>query len=126
MNAIKDDIPKLVDKELTAANKVFPPFVSVHEAYAVIKEEKEELEEAAEGVNRYHELMWSQIRNNRPSDEIEHTLVGLRGKAMEAAIEAIQTAAMADKALMSFGLEKYNPALLEAEIEELVEDILNL
>ena len=42
MDAIKDNIYELVDKELNAANEKLPPFASSHEAYAVIFEEFDE------------------------------------------------------------------------------------
>ena len=41
MNAIKEDVEKLVQKELESANQRFPMFHSDHEGAAVIYEEIE-------------------------------------------------------------------------------------
>ena len=39
MDAVKEDVELLVQKELESANKKFPMFHSDHEGYAVLKEE---------------------------------------------------------------------------------------
>lgn len=38
MNAVSEDVAKLVEKELANANKQFPAFASEHEAWAVMHE----------------------------------------------------------------------------------------
>lgn len=38
MNAVSEDVEKLVEKELANANKQFPAFASEHEAWAVMHE----------------------------------------------------------------------------------------
>lgn len=43
MEDIKQGIEKLIDKELERANTLHPGFVDYHQAYAVIKEEYEEM-----------------------------------------------------------------------------------
>ena len=50
MNAIKNDVLRLTEKELAAANKKFPLFNGKHEAYAIILEESEEAQEEMQNL----------------------------------------------------------------------------
>ena len=91
------DIQKLVDKELEEANKKYPLFHSDHEAYAVIKECEEDIRKM-EMVLSY---FWSNTKRDKNSDNL---IEGMKKISMHAAAEAIQVAAMCDKA--SIGREK--------------------
>ena len=62
MNAIENQVRKLVAVELSAANERFPQFHSVHEGYAVILEEAEELKEEVEKTDSYLAFAWGEIR----------------------------------------------------------------
>ena len=55
MNAVKQDVEKLVQKELKSANQRFPMFRSDHEGAAVILEE---IEEAQEDMNNVQDNFW--------------------------------------------------------------------
>lgn len=95
------DIQKLVDKELEEANKKYPLFHSDHEAYAVIKEEIEECEEDIRKMEMVLSYFWSNTKRDKNSDNL---IEGMKKISMHAAAEAIQVAAMCDKA--SIGREK--------------------
>lgn len=97
MNAVKNDIKKLIDKELDAANEVNPPFASIHEAYAVIKEEFEEAEDEYEKAVRYLNITWLNIKNDNIINA-KTCLADVYKAAMNLAVEAVQVAAMCKKA----------------------------
>ena len=64
MNAVKQDVEKLVQKELESANQRFPIFRSDHEGAAVIYEEIEEAESEMRGVNRHFASTWYSVKQN--------------------------------------------------------------
>lgn len=100
MDAIKSDIAAAIDKELAAANEKYPLFSSLHEGYAVAKEELEEALEELNEAQRYLEYAWNAIRDNQPEIAMQH--IARMGFAAEwAAIESCQLAAMAKKAIDS-------------------------
>lgn len=100
MDAVKNDIKKLIDRELDAANEVNPPFTSMHEAYAVIKEELEEAEDEAEKAVRFLDIAWHSIK--QPDDiginNAKVAIADMYKAAMNLAVEAVQVAAMCKKA----------------------------
>ena len=98
---MKTIIFELVDKELQSANEKFPLFSSNHEAYAVIKEEVEEAEEEAGNINAFMDLAWAKIRTNKTHGDIAEEWEKVYNAAARMAIESIQTAAMARKAIIS-------------------------
>lgn len=102
MNAIKNDLEALVGKELASANEQFPLFNSVHESYAVMKEEVEEAKEAGDFVDGGLEQFWAAIKGNCPMSFLTYSLEVVREQAIQMAIEAIQVAAMCDKFTLSF------------------------
>lgn len=96
MNAVENDVRALVDKELAAANERFPQFHSAHEGYAVIQEEVDELKEATDKVIGRTVSLWSRVKyGNDP----ERLLQMISEDAVNAAVEAIQVAAMCKKFL---------------------------
>ena len=96
MNAVENDIRALVGKELAAANKRFPQFHSQHEGWAVIKEEMEEAEEELAKMKIYLAGAWGNITSDvQANSDIE----SLKQRAINAACEAIQVAAMCQKFL---------------------------
>jgi hypothetical protein len=100
MNAVSEKVRELIQIELAAANKKFPLFASHHEAIAVAYEEYQEAEEELAECKKNLEMCFQQIRVN--NDVLTRTkLAGLRFAAEKLAIEAIQLAAMAQKALDS-------------------------
>ena len=101
MNVIRNDIRDAVEKELAAANERFPLFASLHEAIAVIAEEKEECDDALrQGVISNLLAAWCCTRRNETKQALEH-LTRMKFKAEELAIEACQVAAMCEKAIQS-------------------------
>lgn len=94
MNAVHDDVVKLVDKELESANRKFPLFRSAHEGYAVILEEIDEARDEMDYLNALTNFLWKAVKVDR---EVENFLVEIQMKAEALACEAIQVAAMAKK-----------------------------
>lgn len=64
MNAVSEDVEKLVEKELEAANERFPQFHSPHEGWAVIREEVEELRQETDDVEEALNILWGRVRYN--------------------------------------------------------------
>lgn len=96
MGTIRQLICDAVEKEYEEANKKYPMFGSMHEGESVIREEIEEVKEALQGVDTFHDAMWDAIRNNRKDESIRYA-GGLEKEALELIEEAIQVAAMAEK-----------------------------
>ena len=95
MNAVSEDVEKLVEKELASANKQFPAFASEHEAWAVMHEELDECREVFELLTRQDGLLWKCVKGN--SGYADGLLKEMRVAAKMLACEAIQVAAMAQK-----------------------------
>lgn len=111
MDAVKNDIKKLIDKELDAANEVNPPFASMHEAYAVIKEELEEAEDEYEKAGRFLDIAWSNIKlyDDIGINNAKVAIADMYKAAMNLAVEAVQVAAMCKKAqLVGIPVEEEN------------------
>lgn len=92
------DIKALSREELLYANQKFPLFSSPHEGYAVIKEEIEEAVEESHGAAENLEVLWSIIRENGVGFE---SVGYIKERAIKAAAEFVQVAAMCDKYLAS-------------------------
>ena len=96
MNVVENDVRILVDKELAAANERFPQFHSQHEGYAVILEEVDELGDEVDAIEGHMRDQWSNIRANEAS---LYAIKSIESRAVRAACEAIQVAAMCRKFL---------------------------
>ena len=96
MNSVKQEVEKLVQKELESANQKFPMFRSDHEGAAVIFEEIEEAESEMRGVNRHFASTWYSVKNNERIKAYSY-INKLKNSAANLACEAIQVAAMAQK-----------------------------
>lgn len=100
MDAVKKDVEALVKKELEAANKKFPLFNSAHEGYGVLIEELGELKDEIHDIKEYKKLMKEAIHKNNTRMVFEYAeIMGFR--AIHAAVEAIQVAAMCENFKMS-------------------------
>lgn len=108
MDAVREDVEKLVTKELLDANRKFPAFRSAHEGYAVILEEVNELAYELNRIEENVKWLWRNVKLGY-SDGCDCTCVDIHALAVNAAVEAIQVAAMAQKFLDS--------AVAEAEAE---------
>lgn len=96
MNAVKEDVELLVQKELESANKKFPMFHSDHEGYAVLKEEVEEAETDLMNIKDVLSVLWRYIKRNVEVPKKRQAEL-VKMCAIELAVEAIQVAAMAQK-----------------------------
>lgn len=96
MNAVKEDVEKLIKKELESANQRFPMFHSDYEGAAVIYEEIEEAESEMRGVNRHFAGAWYSVKTNERSRSYQY-INKIKNSAVNLACEAIQIAAMAQK-----------------------------
>ena len=96
MNAVRKELEELAGKELEAANRTHKPFASLHEAWAVLEEELQETEGACEETREYMLLLWRMVREQE--DLKEEIFDRLKVAALDTAAEAVQVAAMADKA----------------------------
>lgn len=97
MNSVKEDVEKLVKKELESANQKFPMFHSDHEGAAVICEEIQEAEYEFECIKDRFQELWRSVKCNMSPEwnyEINTVIVN---RATNLACEAIQVAAMAQK-----------------------------
>lgn len=98
MQELIDKVQELVAFELGRANTIHPPrFNSYHEAYAVILEEMQEAENEIDSLKRFMCAMWEHVKSDY-DEAIESLLPSMECKAIAAAAELIQVAAMARKA----------------------------
>lgn len=93
MDAVKNDVKRLVKIELAAANKKFRMFAGPHEGVAVIQEEAVEAAQEMDGLRRELNAMWMGVYSNNPQISTK----GVYDRAVALAVEAIQVAAMARK-----------------------------
>ena len=96
MNHVSDKLPDLVALELEAANKEHPPFHSLHEGFAVLREELDESDEALKLAIEESRTMWRAVKRDDAYD-VRVFAFAVRRDALAAAAEAIQVAAMATK-----------------------------
>lgn len=98
MNAVENQVLKLVQIELAAANERFPQFHSAHEGYAVILEEMDELKDAVDVADDHLSFAWRYVKGD-VTEGVKNHVKYVEEAAMEAACEAIQVAAMCKKFL---------------------------
>lgn len=94
----KNKILALVQEELEEANIVHPLFHSAHEAQNVIREELEEAEYEIEMCKETLQEMWIMIKRDM---DYSKSVNDLKERSIKLIQEAIQVAAMCDKALES-------------------------
>ncbi len=108
MDAIKQKIYELTETELKAANEKFPLFASSHEAYGVIFEGFDKTRDELESLEYSIDQFWSDVKYN--SEDVKNDrLTRIYEKSIDLAVEAIQTAAMARKGILS-SYQKGDPA----------------
>ena len=96
MNVVSKDVERLVEKELESANERFPQFHSPHEGMGVLQEEVEEMRHEMIECTVNMLTMWRRVYNNAPTGDLA---LLVRKHALDAACEAVQVAAMAQKYL---------------------------
>ena len=114
MDTVKQKIYELTETELKAANEKFPLFASSHEAYGVIFEEFDETRDELESLEYSIDQFWSDVKENSSEDVKNDRLTRIYEKSIDLAVEAIQTAAMARKGILS-SYQKGEPAHEEIE-----------
>lgn len=125
MDAVKNDVKRLVKIELAAANKKFRMFAGPHEGAGIIQEEVVEAVQEMNGLRQELNVMWMNVYSNNPQISTK----GVYDRAVALAVEAIQTAAMARKFErsqrrndMQDGLDNlYRRYVLPAPISDLME-----
>lgn len=100
-DVIKRDIYGLIEKELDAANKKFTLFGGKHEAYAVILEEAEETHEEMINLELALKNFWQGVKEDHDPEALHEELTAVYKFGIDLAVEAIQTAAMARKGILS-------------------------
>lgn len=97
MQQLLNDVTALVDDELTRANKQYEDrFNSLHESYAVIKEELEEAQDEIDTVEDLLNEFWIFVKHDDVSG-CDNAARAIYNKAIHGAAELIQVAAMAKK-----------------------------
>lgn len=96
---LKETIEFLISRQLSSANEKFPPFNSRHEAWAVIHEEIEELDNELADTKRGLFHYWTAIKKNADTDILIHVYNSL----ICALNELSQVAAMVQKAMVLEG-----------------------
>lgn len=94
MNAVKEDVEKLVQKELESATQRFPMFRSDYEGAAVIFEKIEEVEDEIRVARRNFTGAWYSVTHDERIKSCTY-MSKLKSRAVNLACEAIQVAAMA-------------------------------
>ena len=103
MTKLKKAVEGLVDQELQLASEEHGSnFHSAHEAYAVIQEEVDEAKDAMGYVEEWMRFVWDRVKKDIEEPEL---FVHLKEYAMAVACEAIQVAAMAEKALRGYEVD---------------------
>ena len=90
----REKIETLIKEELDAANEKHPLFHSPHEAYAVLKEEVDELVDETNWAVRLLDVMWCEVRAD---EDIVETADSIYKRAIMLIQEGIQVAAMCKK-----------------------------
>jgi len=107
MTKLVNEVTQLVDAEYNrAAEQHGKLHHSMHEAYAVMKEELEEAQERFKYVDDYiNEFYWRAAKNDYCSSCRKYA-GDIKEQAILAAAEMIQVAAMAQKAMLGFETDK--------------------
>ena len=101
MEELLNEIEQAAKNELARANKEHPLFNLPHEAYAVIKEEVEEAELEMEHIKDSVCIFLKAVKYDDSAKNMCRFLHGIKDIAIDLAAEAIQVAAMAQKAIDS-------------------------
>ena len=97
---IYKQIEAIINQELIRANNMNPLFSSIHEAYAIMKEEFEEVEIEIENIGiGLLDDFWKLCRDSKKTykQEIFNTLETIEKDCKKAIIELIQLSAMCKK-----------------------------
>ena len=96
MDVISKQVEELCQAEYEAANASHLPVASMHEGYALLKEEIEEARDEYVSANVSLDNLWGAVRNDWNA-QFEYTLTNIRHRMLRCAVEAIQAAAVCDR-----------------------------
>ena len=96
MNVVREDVEKLIEKELEEAIKLHGLNHSLHEKYAVTLEEVEEAQYEMKQCAEWLHTAWENIKDDDTENAIRD-FQGLYSTAVRLICESIQVAAMAKK-----------------------------
>lgn len=100
MADIKQEIEKLISKELEMAITKFGLFRTHHEGCAVLREELEETVDKLVEAKNYYDGLWDYVKSDMHPHALDFAKI-IKGELIEVIKEAIQAAAMCDKYVMS-------------------------
>jgi len=95
-----NSVAAITVNEQVESMRKFPLFSSTHEGYAVILEEVEEAREEVEYIVEDMNIMWLYIKANDTKNAMYY-VEKLKRRAISAACEMVQVAAMAQKFIES-------------------------
>ena len=117
MNKLIEEVSELTQREYERAAQSHGPINhSTHESYAVLKEECEEARDETLLTELYLDKYWKSVRQDDYREQVENLEV-LFNKALLAACEYIQTAAMALKGLETIRQTQVLGAKIERAIK---------
>lgn len=96
MDAISKQVDELCRVEYEAAKASHLPVASMHEGYALLKEEIEEAMAEQTEANRRLDSLWLAIRNDWVAP-VEYNTASIKHRMLRCAVEAIQAAAVCDR-----------------------------
>lgn len=97
VNLIRDAVH---DETITAKKEWGEKYNSLHEGYAVLKEEIEEARDDKIVIQNHFYNMWGAVKVN-DSERVKHLALQIRDKAVNLAMEAVQIAAVCNKIINS-------------------------
>lgn len=97
---MKKKIEELIKEELEATCDNWPMFASLHEGYAVLREEIEEAISELDKIEVYADCMWDSVKLDQDMAAIRLSK-NIKKHAENLITEAVQVAAMADKIVLS-------------------------
>lgn len=100
MEELLDEVERTMKNELARANKKNPLFNSLHQAYGVLAEEIDEARESFKYTEEAFDKFFMCMRKDHYRSAREY-LEDIRAGAIDCAAEAVQVAAMAQKAIDS-------------------------
>lgn len=109
MEKLIQEVKIIMESEyLRACDKFGMVNNSDHESFAILLEEKEEADDEFKGVDNVMSYLWALIKRNAPDDKKYDLCMTLKNRAVLAACEMIQVAAMAHKAGVTIARRKFN------------------
>lgn len=81
-------------------------YASLREAHSMLREELQEVEEALDDTLGSEDLVWKMIRKDEEGKDILEQLSYLEACATDLIIEALHVAAVANKAITQFKLQR--------------------